>query len=598
MSKNSLIYFILWILLQVLVKVNCQTSPFIPTLVCSHTATLIDNKLYILGGKDKNAQFVGKEFFYLDVSFPFNTQNLLWHDLSSINMLSPHNTAASVKGGANNNTLFLYVGYTLDPSMALVYTFDSQSNSWSIPKITGDGTIRKRGITGVIDNNEKMYLWGGCSGLDAFFNDMLILDTINLGWGKGSLINAPTPRCDYGVTILPNNNIIYIGGYNDNTILMPKNRFIRGNALTLSEVYIYDTINDNWSIKMTSGKIPSNRLGFSSTLGLDGQRIIIFGGAYYEPEYLDTSLYVLDLTNFNWYIPNISGKIPTPRLFHKANVIGKYIVISFGRGYDKSIESDILLLDISNNEEYVWTTTFDPSVPNNTLTTPSLASSSSFPLQPSTSNNTSKSTSNITATFTGAIIGSLFSGLLLSSFGAFFLYKWKYNRQKQKDSKPIHKNNNYNQEEIIPTQENIHNYNQANNNNYNHGQEIIQVPISENSTNNGLIVIPTSVMNKNYGQEIIQQTSPVENKANHELIIPVQISHVENTTNHEPMVPVQTSHENTTNHEPVISTPENSRNYNHEQEITSTFIDDKLQIFKDELLQAVKQEINQNVKNQ
>jgi hypothetical protein len=47
--------------------------------------------------------------------------------------------------------------------------------------------------------------------------------------------------------------------------------------------------------------------------------------------YLDTKLYVLDLENFNWYIPKISGKIPKPRGFHQANVIGKYMVISFGK---------------------------------------------------------------------------------------------------------------------------------------------------------------------------------------------------------------------------------------------------------------------------
>ncbi|RIA87845.1 hypothetical protein C1645_877785 [Glomus cerebriforme] len=359
-------------------------SPFIPTLVCGHTATLIDNKLYILGGRDKYGQFDGKEFFYLDVSIPFNTQNLLWHDLSSINVL-------------------------------------------------------------------KMYLWGGCSDSKTYFNDMLILDTISLSWEKGS-------------------------GCNDDSILIPETTITKGNALTLNEVYIYDIINDNWSTKMTSGKIPSNRLGFSSTLGLDGQRIIIFGGAYHELGNLDTSLYVLNLTNFNWYIPYISGKIPTPRLFHKANVIGKYIAISFGKGYDKSIESDILLLDISNNEEYVWTTTFDPSVPNNTLTTPL---SSSSPLQPSKSNSKSNGksngTSNITpATLIGIIVGSL-----------------------------IGVNSNYQEEITIPTQENIHNCNKANNSNYNHGQEIIQVPtINENSTK----IIPTPVINKNYGQEIMQQT--------------------------------------------------------------------------------------------
>jgi hypothetical protein len=66
-------------------------------------------------------------------------------------------------------------------------------------------------------------------------------------------------------------------------------------------------------------------------IGLDGQRVITYGGAFINPGYLDTALYVLDLTNYNWYVPKISGKIPKPRAFHKANVIGKYMVISFGK---------------------------------------------------------------------------------------------------------------------------------------------------------------------------------------------------------------------------------------------------------------------------
>jgi len=66
---------------------------------------------------------------------------------------------------------------------------------------------------------------------------------------------------------------------------------------------------------------------------LDGQRIIIFGGTANQNSVQPRdSLYVLDLINFEWYIPKISGNIPSYRSFHKANVIGKYMVISFGNG--------------------------------------------------------------------------------------------------------------------------------------------------------------------------------------------------------------------------------------------------------------------------
>ncbi len=42
---------------------------------------------------------------------------------------------------------------------------------------------------------------------------MLILDTINLNWEKGSLVivNTPSPREAYGATLLPNQHIIYLG---------------------------------------------------------------------------------------------------------------------------------------------------------------------------------------------------------------------------------------------------------------------------------------------------------------------------------------------------------------------------------------------------
>ena len=50
--------------------------------------------------------------------------------------------------------------------------------------------------------------------------------------------------------------------------------------------------------------------------GLDGHDLEIYD-----------SRYALNLNNFEWYIPKISGQIPKNRYSHKANVIGKYMVI-------------------------------------------------------------------------------------------------------------------------------------------------------------------------------------------------------------------------------------------------------------------------------
>jgi N-acetylneuraminic acid mutarotase len=206
MSQKNLIYIILWLLIQLLVvEINCQLTPFKPKGRNLHTTTLIDNKLYILGGFQW--YYLGKDFFYLDVSVAFNTQNLLWNDLSNVNIIPANRYSASVKGGANNNTLFLYRGRS-DTIMDLVYIFDPQSNSWSIPMITGDIPNRKCILTGIIGQKGFMYLWSGVNENIESYNDMLILDTKNLIWRKGSLIGAPTARSSYGATLLSDNKII------------------------------------------------------------------------------------------------------------------------------------------------------------------------------------------------------------------------------------------------------------------------------------------------------------------------------------------------------------------------------------------------------
>src|SRR5687767_7661069 len=149
MSKVPSIYILLWLLIQLLIEINCQVAPFKPLKRSGHTATLIDDKLYILGGGDTPNSIAFLQFFYLDVSVSFNTQELLWSDLTSINTLPPHHVAASVKGGINNNTLFLFGGN--NETMALVYSFDIQSNLWSVIKTGNTLIARKSALTGIIN---------------------------------------------------------------------------------------------------------------------------------------------------------------------------------------------------------------------------------------------------------------------------------------------------------------------------------------------------------------------------------------------------------------------------------------------------------------
>src|SRR5947199_7767881 len=105
--NSPLIYITFCILLQFF-EVKSQKTIFNPDLRSRHTATFINDKLYILGGViPPGLTMSPKEtFLYLDVSVPFNTNELKWLDLSNNNIVPPHRSAAAIKSGANNNTLF------------------------------------------------------------------------------------------------------------------------------------------------------------------------------------------------------------------------------------------------------------------------------------------------------------------------------------------------------------------------------------------------------------------------------------------------------------------------------------------------------------
>ena len=93
-----------------------------------------------------------------------------------------------------------------------------------------------------------------------------------------------------------------------------------------------------------------------------------------------------------------------------------------GFGYDQASDSDVLLLDISNNSEYKWTNTFEVTE-SQTQTTPSSTSTkASKPF---------KSSSNVPMIVSIAV-GS-FVGFMSIVFGGFFFYKW--NRKKVEENR-------------------------------------------------------------------------------------------------------------------------------------------------------------------
>ncbi|CAG8442426.1 3648_t:CDS:10 [Acaulospora colombiana] len=209
----------------------------------AHTSALIGKRLYYCGGvTSKLKESTVSDFFYLDVSVPLTSNDLQWTDLTNIGVTYT-SWSTAVAGGVNNTKFVLFGGHMSPDNSSLVLVFDTVNRTWSKPTISGVPPLRRRETHAVIDTKGKMYIFGGFTDpftdypVLEYFNDLVILDTINWTWNYGSNVNAPSPRRAYSATILPNGTIVYIGGMYANSMLVP-----------FSELNLYDTMSDLWSV--------------------------------------------------------------------------------------------------------------------------------------------------------------------------------------------------------------------------------------------------------------------------------------------------------------------------------------------------------------
>ncbi|CAI2189292.1 13988_t:CDS:2 [Funneliformis geosporum] len=199
-----------------------SVEPFTPAERYSHTSALVENKLYFLGG---DGEFYSNEVFYLDLSQQFYAEYPSWTDLTANSGMSIKSSwaAAALTINDNNPTVYLVGGIMYnqnneDSFTSLVYAFIPKSGQWNKPVIKGTEPARRRQFQIAADDFGNIYVFGG--GADKYvgsqnlqvFNDMAILNTADLTWSYGPIVNAPSPRGGHSATLISNGVIVYIGG--------------------------------------------------------------------------------------------------------------------------------------------------------------------------------------------------------------------------------------------------------------------------------------------------------------------------------------------------------------------------------------------------
>jgi N-acetylneuraminic acid mutarotase len=218
MLYKNLNHYLIFIILYQLFSIMVYGQKFIPEPRIGTPAVLIENKIYYIGGdnpsKSKSEEDPESVIFYHDVNPDDKVNFLTWVDLK-VKLPYTNGHAADV-GGINQDSIFIIGGTHLDETNPnYLYKFDTKTLELSVPLIQGKAPptfLARRSVS----YKGKIYLFGGRTYTPVgnsliYANQFDILDTINLNWQLGSMVNSPGALSGYSATLV-NEIIYYIGG--------------------------------------------------------------------------------------------------------------------------------------------------------------------------------------------------------------------------------------------------------------------------------------------------------------------------------------------------------------------------------------------------
>jgi len=236
-------------------------------------------------------------------------------------------------GGMLQGCLYIFGGTSLNQLLndLVVYCIVDSTGNWRAVARTSPWPAARYGHDmAVISSN--LYMFGGVLGDGSYSNELWSFHTDSGRWtlmGYSSNVTIPPGMTGHSLTVVDHKWLYVIGG-----------RTSRGEFVSnIYRINVGESANRSWQ-KITSvgGKRSARRfVGHSAVFHLDSRSIIIFGGFW--PEYArfprrSTMLISYHVDANHWseltYDTTLSA-IPRERAFHKAAILGNYMVIHGGQ---------------------------------------------------------------------------------------------------------------------------------------------------------------------------------------------------------------------------------------------------------------------------
>ncbi|CAG8532781.1 3805_t:CDS:2 [Acaulospora morrowiae] len=324
----------------------------------------VDDKVYFHGGyNDSSPNITATEFFYLDISAPFNVNDkrtIPWVNLSNITGSPAKHGHTACVGGTKKSSIF-FIGNVRDVP-PFVAQFDLTRQKWITSTNESTVSLHINRTQCVTSGDGIIYFLNGLT-----TNNLVNFNTINFTWTfiPVTVENRTMYYCS--TTMMPDGVIIFIGG-----------RYVDNNSfVSLEKFTTYNTTSASWGFIIPSGFGPSTCFPEGSVLTNYGH-ILIFGcGEAFNISVVDTT------NNYTWIAPIITNDyIPKNLMSYSLTLIGDYVLMAFGFLYtdiilDRGSQSDsIYILNVSQKNNYTWitslgqnSTAFPSSTPNTTENT-------------------------------------------------------------------------------------------------------------------------------------------------------------------------------------------------------------------------------------
>ncbi|XP_030545636.1 acyl-CoA-binding domain-containing protein 4 isoform X2 [Rhodamnia argentea] len=308
-----------------------------PTPRFNHAATVIENKMIVVGGESGNG--------LLDDVQVLNFDRISWTAASSKLYLSPSSLPLKIPACRGHSLVswgkkVLLIGGKTEPGTdrLSVWVFDTEMECWSLMEAKGDVPVSRSGHS-VVRANSVLILFGGEDAKRRKLNDLHMFDLKSLTWlplhctGSG-----PSPRSNHVATLYEDKKIFIFGG--------------SSKSKTLNDMYSLNFETMIWSRIKIRGFHPSPRAGCCGVLC--GTKWYIAGGGSKKKRHLETV--VFDALKEEWSVAVASppSSIATNKGFSLVLVQHKEkdFLVAFG-GTKKEPSNQVEVLAVETNESTI-----------------------------------------------------------------------------------------------------------------------------------------------------------------------------------------------------------------------------------------------------